>query len=41
VAHSAFEVHDFDTEQLGHSYLESKGYELCWGVGRVCFLRWT
>ena len=41
VAHSAFEVHDFDIEQLGHNYLESKGYELCWGVGRVCFLHWT
>lgn len=35
VAHAAFEVHDFDVQQLGHQYLESKGYELCWGVGRV------
>lgn len=35
VAHAAFEVHDFDTQQMGHNYLESKGYELCWGVGRV------
>lgn len=35
VAHAAFEVHDFDIQQLGHQYLESKGYELCWGVGRV------
>ena len=34
VAHSAFEVHDFDIQQLGHNYLESKGYKLCWGVGR-------
>ena len=34
VAHSAFEVHDFDIQQLGHDYLASKGYELCWGVGR-------
>jgi hypothetical protein len=34
VAHAAFEVHDFDVQQLGHNYLESKGYELCWGVGR-------
>lgn len=36
VAHAAFEVHDFDVQQLGHQHLESKGYELCWGVGRVC-----
>lgn len=35
VAHAAFEVHDFDIQQLGHQHLESKGYELCWGVGRV------
>ncbi|KAI4679680.1 uncharacterized protein J4E84_008202 [Alternaria hordeiaustralica] len=34
VAHSAFETHDFDVEHLGHDYLESKGYESCWGVGR-------
>lgn len=34
VAHSAFEVHDFDIQQLGHDHLTSKGYELCWGVGR-------
>lgn len=35
-AHAAFEVHDFDVQQLGHQYLTSRGYELCWGVGRVC-----
>jgi hypothetical protein len=35
VAHAAFEIHDFDVQQLGHNYLESKGYKLCWGVGRV------
>ncbi|KAL1857771.1 hypothetical protein Plec18167_001827 [Paecilomyces lecythidis] len=34
VAHAAFEVHDFDIQQLGHNYLESKGYKICWGVGR-------
>ncbi|KAK4570477.1 hypothetical protein LTR86_002557 [Recurvomyces mirabilis] len=34
VAHAAFEVHDFDVQQLGHQHLESKGYKLCWGVGR-------
>jgi catechol 2,3-dioxygenase-like lactoylglutathione lyase family enzyme len=38
VAHAAFEVHDFDIQQLGHQYLKSKGYELCWGVGRVSLL---
>ena len=36
VAHAAFEVHDFDIQQLGHKYLEERDYELCWGVGRVC-----
>lgn len=34
-AHAAFEVHDFDIQQLGHQHLAEKGYELCWGVGRV------
>lgn len=34
VAHAAFEVHDFDVQQLGHQHLTRKGYELCWGVGR-------
>ncbi|KAJ9654480.1 hypothetical protein H2198_006489 [Neophaeococcomyces mojaviensis] len=35
VAHAAFEVHDFDIQQLGHNFLASKNYKLCWGVGRV------
>ncbi|KAH7069573.1 Glyoxalase/Bleomycin resistance protein/Dihydroxybiphenyl dioxygenase [Paraphoma chrysanthemicola] len=34
VAHAAFETHDFDVQQLGHDWLTSKGYEVCWGVGR-------
>ncbi|MCJ1302972.1 hypothetical protein MMC08_005777, partial [Hypocenomyce scalaris] len=34
VAHAAFEVHDFDVQQLGHNHLEAQGYKLCWGVGR-------
>ncbi|KAI1490733.1 Glyoxalase/Bleomycin resistance protein/Dihydroxybiphenyl dioxygenase [Biscogniauxia mediterranea] len=34
VAHAAFEVHDFDVQQMGHKHLESQGYRLCWGVGR-------
>ena len=36
VAHAAFEVHDFDVQQLGHQHLAAQGYNLCWGVGRVC-----
>jgi catechol 2,3-dioxygenase-like lactoylglutathione lyase family enzyme len=32
--HSSFEVHDFDSQQLGHAWLESRGYKLVWGVGR-------
>lgn len=36
VAHAAFEIHDFDIQQLGHQHLQDRGYELCWGVGRVC-----
>ena len=34
VHHASFEVHDFDTQSLGHQWLERKGYELVWGVGR-------
>ncbi|PVH84970.1 Glyoxalase/Bleomycin resistance protein/Dihydroxybiphenyl dioxygenase [Cadophora sp. DSE1049] len=34
VAHAAFEVHDYDEQQLGHDFLTSKGYKLCWGIGR-------
>lgn len=34
VSHSAFEVHDFDVQQLAHDYLDSRGYKLSWGVGR-------
>lgn len=34
VHHSSYEVHDADSQMLGHQYLESKGHELCWGVGR-------
>lgn len=38
VAHAAFEVHDIDIQQLGHNFLESRGYKICWGVGRVSTL---
>ena len=34
VHHSSFEVFDFDTQVLGHDWLNKKGYENCWGVGR-------
>lgn len=32
--HCSFEVHDFDTQALGHDWLVSKGYKLVWGLGR-------
>ncbi|KAF2128053.1 Glyoxalase/Bleomycin resistance protein/Dihydroxybiphenyl dioxygenase [Dothidotthia symphoricarpi CBS 119687] len=34
VHHCSFEVHDFDTQALGHEWLAKKGYESVWGVGR-------
>ena len=34
VAHAAFEVHDFEIQQLGHQFLADQGHSLCWGVGR-------
>lgn len=34
VHHSSFEVHDFDTQALGHQWLAEKKYEPVWGVGR-------
>lgn len=34
VHHASFEVHDFDTQQLGHQWLSSRGYTSVWGVGR-------
>ncbi|KAJ5606573.1 Glyoxalase/Bleomycin resistance protein/Dihydroxybiphenyl dioxygenase [Penicillium lagena] len=34
VHHCSFEVHDFDTQQLGHQWLAKKGYKSVWGVGR-------
>jgi hypothetical protein len=34
VHHCSFEVHDFDTQALGHQWLAGKGYEPVWGVGR-------
>ena len=34
VHHCSFEVHDFDTQQLGHQWLAAKNYKSVWGVGR-------
>ncbi|KAF4218906.1 hypothetical protein CNMCM5878_004119 [Aspergillus fumigatiaffinis] len=34
VHHCSFEVHDFDTQNLGHQWLAKKGYKPVWGVGR-------
>lgn len=34
VHHASFEVHDYDTQQLGHQWLVEKGYRPAWGVGR-------
>jgi len=34
VHHCSFEIHDFDTQALGHQWLAAKGYKSVWGVGR-------
>ncbi|KOC10384.1 trihydroxytoluene oxygenase [Aspergillus flavus AF70] len=34
VHHCSFEVHDFDTQKLGHQWLTDKKYKSVWGVGR-------
>ena len=34
VHHASFEVHDFDTQQLGHQWLAKQKYTPVWGVGR-------
>ncbi|SLM37382.1 Glyoxalase/fosfomycin resistance/dioxygenase domain [Lasallia pustulata] len=34
VHHASFEVHDFDTQLLGHQWLAAKNYKSVWGVGR-------
>jgi len=34
VHHCSFEVHDYDTQALGHQWLAEKGYQNVWGVGR-------
>lgn len=32
--HVSFEAQDFDAQFMAHRFLESRGYELVWGVGR-------
>ncbi|KAF2860303.1 trihydroxytoluene oxygenase, partial [Piedraia hortae CBS 480.64] len=34
VHHASFEVHDFDTQHIGHQWLRKRGYESVWGIGR-------
>nr|OQO24356.1 hypothetical protein B0A51_06640 [Rachicladosporium sp. CCFEE 5018] len=34
VHHSSFEVEDIDTQFMGHQWLEKKGHEPVWGIGR-------
>ncbi|MCJ1297874.1 hypothetical protein MMC08_000662 [Hypocenomyce scalaris] len=34
VHHCSFEIHDFDTQALGHDWLTRKGYKSAWGLGR-------
>jgi hypothetical protein len=34
VHHCSFEVHDFDTQKLGHQWLANKKYKSVWGIGR-------
>ncbi|KAF2232175.1 hypothetical protein EV356DRAFT_534846 [Viridothelium virens] len=34
VHHCSFEIHDLDTQHLGHAWLAQKGYKSVWGVGR-------
>ncbi|OQO06633.1 hypothetical protein B0A48_08420 [Cryoendolithus antarcticus] len=34
VHHCSFEVHDYDTQHLGHQWLAGKGYTSVWGIGR-------
>jgi hypothetical protein len=34
VHHCSFEVHDLDTQFLGHKWLAAKEYKSVWGIGR-------
>jgi hypothetical protein len=34
VHHCSFEIHDFDTQLIGHDWMLKQGYKPAWGVGR-------
>ncbi|EPS35903.1 hypothetical protein H072_10636 [Dactylellina haptotyla CBS 200.50] len=34
VHHSSYEVHDYDSQNMGHYWLKEKGYNPVWGLGR-------
>ena len=34
VHHSSFEIHDFDTQFVGHRWLEQQKHKSVWGIGR-------
>lgn len=34
IHHSSFEVEDMDTQFMGHQWLQQRGHELVWGIGR-------
>lgn len=34
VHHCSFEVHNYDTQHLGHQWLGQRGYTSVWGIGR-------
>ncbi|KAJ3538386.1 hypothetical protein NM208_g5927 [Fusarium decemcellulare] len=34
VHHASFEIHDFDSQHLGHDWLVKKNYKPAWGIGR-------
>ncbi|KAH9826027.1 Glyoxalase/Bleomycin resistance protein/Dioxygenase superfamily [Teratosphaeria destructans] len=34
VHHCSFEVHDYDTQHLGHQWLAKQGWKSVWGIGR-------
>ncbi|KAK4503184.1 hypothetical protein PRZ48_006612 [Zasmidium cellare] len=34
VHHSSFEIHDLDSQMMGHDWLKKQGYRSVWGIGR-------
>ena len=37
IHHSSFEVHDMDSQNIGHQWLEDHEWINAWGVGRHLF----